>query len=112
MIPLVTLSTALGISAVLFMLWPLFEFKERKRIENSILATLEKLLFEKERYLLTLKDLELDHSMNKMSESDYQSLRAHFLAEASDVYAQIDEIEKSRWIQKIIADAMQVGEQL
>ncbi len=44
----------------------------------------------KERVLLTLKDLEFDHEMGKISEEDYVDLKARYEAEAVAVIEQLD----------------------
>ena len=43
--------------------------------------------------LENLKDLELDHQMEKISDIDYQELREKLLQAASDLYKKIDSFE-------------------
>lgn len=46
----------------------------------------------KERVLITLKDLEFDHEMGKISSEDYAQLKAHYEAEAVVVIEQLDKL--------------------
>lgn len=52
---------------------------ERVRVEDRDLIALED---EKHRLLVTLQDLELEHQLGKIDDSDYEGLRAFYEQEA------------------------------
>jgi hypothetical protein len=50
------------------------------------------LLFERERVLTALRDLDFDHSMGKTVEEDYLTQRAQLLAQGADILEQLDRL--------------------
>jgi hypothetical protein len=112
MIPLITLAVAIFVATFIFISWPLLNFKSAFKKQNSTLKRLDLALYEKERLLTNLKDLELDRSMGKITAEDYDNLREQLLSEASHIYQTLDEIEKAPLLQKIENDAMKVGKEM
>ncbi len=87
--PLLTL--ALLVCGVLFGRlargWVTARMSERSQAEARDEIALED---EKQRLLTTLRDLEFEHHMGKLSDADYESLRARFELRAVEV---IEELE-------------------
>lgn len=62
-----------------------------------------------EAILENLKDLELDHQMEKISDTDYQELRKKLLQSASILYKKIDSFESgSKLIRSIHEDLQKI----
>ncbi|MDB5037577.1 MAG: hypothetical protein JWQ35_1105 [Bacteriovoracaceae bacterium] len=94
MIPVITLSLMIALAATMVILWPLLEIKSVAERPKDFFREFDRLVFEKERYLNNLKDLELDRSMKKIAEKDYEDLRSQLLSEASVIYRELEKIEK------------------
>jgi hypothetical protein len=113
MIHLLTLSFVLTLAAIVFILWPLLELKSVSEKPRHFLRELERLLFERERYLTNLKDLELDHQMNKLSEADYTDLRSQLFSEAGTIFTSLEKLEKENpIIVQIEKDALALEKEL
>jgi hypothetical protein len=104
MIPLITLTAMILFVCLFVIFWPLIEYKPVAQAPRTTLREFERLLFEKERYLLNLKDLEMDRNMGKMSEDDYQNLRTQLLSEAAAIYSALEKLEKKPLFHKIEED--------
>ena len=63
-----------------------------RRSDHSVAEARDRILLEdeKERLLTTVRDLEFEHHMGKLSDADYESLRARFELRAVEV---IEELE-------------------
>ena len=86
------LSPIILITLVLFVAWPLLVNKtEIAAIRRS---ELEKTLEEKEVLIATLKDIEMDYRMGKLSDEDYQILKEDFETRAVRALQQLDILEK------------------
>jgi len=67
--------------------------QERLQLESSDEnQKLENLLFERESTLLTIRDLQFDHEMGKLSDEDFAQLDARYRAQAIHVLHQLDEL--------------------
>jgi hypothetical protein len=44
--------------------------------------------------LENLQDLELDHSMQKLSQKDYNDLKMKMMSEAASIYQSLEQLEK------------------
>ena len=88
------MAAVIGILVFMGVLSPLLQ--SVKGLSNKVepLRKYEKLLFEKERLLENLSDLELDHELKKMDEAVYQDLKAQLLSEAATIYMSIEKFEK------------------
>lgn len=53
----------------------------------------EGLLFERERLLTALRDLDFDHATGKLVEDDYAAQRAQLVAQGADVLRQLDALD-------------------
>jgi hypothetical protein len=73
-----------------FLLSPLFEMANG--LETSDGNTAQSLLEQKERCLQVIKDLELDHSTNKISEEDYQRTRGTLVRELAQLMKKLDSL--------------------
>ncbi len=84
----------LFVSAILFVAYPfLVETEERalKEREDTDLQNAEK---RKEDIIATIKDIEMDFRMGKLSEEDYQALKSQQEFEAVAVLQEIDKLEQ------------------
>ncbi len=70
--------------------WRLREAGGREEIDPEHLALLD----EKQRLLGTLRDLEHEHALGKLSDSDYEGLRRHFEHEALSVMKRLERFEE------------------
>jgi hypothetical protein len=87
---------------VMTILWPLLESKIQAPPALDFLKNYDRLLYERERILENLTDLELDRNLKKIEEADYQALRAQLLSEAATIYRNIEELEKNQPLFKAI----------
>ena len=102
MIPLLATGLILAAASILITLWPLLELKPGGYKPKDILRELERLLFERERLLSNLKDLELDRQMKKISGEDYEDLKNQLMSEAGGIYSALDRVEKETLVLKQI----------
>lgn len=68
---------------------------ESAQVVRSSADSIENLSLKKEEILLTLKDLEFDHELKKLSDDDFHHIYDETLQEGAQVLRQIDE-EKAR----------------
>jgi len=90
-----------GVLAIVFFLLTIFmififwnAFQDREKVP-PVISRLEKLYQMRGELLLNLKDLENDLLLHKVTSEDYEDLRLRFLNSASDVYKEIENLEKS-----------------
>jgi len=83
---------ALGAAAVTFVLFPVLKKRpspasspSRKDLERQTLAD------KKEQILASLHDLDFEHAAGKLSEADYEQVRADFMGQATRV---MDELQR------------------
>ena len=77
---------------------PLFgKMKLKKLVEmvDSASDEYKHLLVRKEETLISIKELEFDFNVEKISESDYKELRRKLEAEAADILEHLDQLEKA-----------------
>ncbi len=83
----------------LALIWALAQFARllrgwygARRSELTLAASRGRIALEdeKERLLMTLRDLELEHEMGKLSDSDYQALRQRHEADAIRVIERLE----------------------
>ena len=72
-------------------------FRREDTLESAILEETQWDLLQrrKEVVLANVQDLDFEYKCGKLSDSDYQQVRAEMMAEASQVLDQIDTLEKS-----------------
>ncbi len=107
----VILTILIGILSLLLILWPYIENKSLPPISGDFLRKYESLLFERERVLLNIKDLELDLSMQKIDQTDFQNLRTQLLSEAAKIYSSIEQIENENIFFKKLAQDLKKEEE-
>jgi hypothetical protein len=82
-------SLILSLLVMWFVLSPLFEPTIPRYGGANVSGVLEPLLDAKERALRSLKDLEMDFSMGKLSQDDFEQLRRSLTAEVAVILADI-----------------------
>jgi hypothetical protein len=81
---------------VLFVLFPIFARASEVSQRPTEVAQERKSLSEKkDRLYEAIKDVEFEYQAGKLSDTDYESVRADFLNQAAKVIARLDEIDKS-----------------
>lgn len=89
------LTPILLIAAVLYVAYPLLSESQPKEKESEAQdSQREALLAEKENLISSLKDIEMDRRMEKLSDQDYQKLKAEFEQRAISILKKLDEAEK------------------
>ncbi len=84
----------LFVSAILYVAYPfLVETEERAQREQEETA-LQKAEKRKDDIIATIKDIEMDFRMGKLSEEDYQALKSQQEFEAVAVLQEIDKLEQ------------------
>lgn len=78
---------ALGLPLLLYIVKPLFRPLSSTSYETDEFFELE---IERERSFRALADLDFDYESGKISQEDYEPLRAALLAETAEVLARID----------------------
>ncbi|MDQ4074804.1 MAG: hypothetical protein M3220_01015 [Chloroflexota bacterium] len=104
-------------AVVLWALHPLWEARQaRQRLERGAVGneTLENLLFERERLLVSLRDLRFDHAMGKLNDEDFATLDAQYRERAISVLQQLDTLGATEpetdeesldtWIERAVAE--------
>lgn len=91
------LTPILLIAAVLYVAYPLLsESQPGEEVSEAEASQLEALLAEKENLISSLKDIEMDRRMEKLSDSDYQKLKDEFEHRAIGILKKLDQAEKGR----------------
>ena len=87
---------ALAGGVVLFVLFPIFARASEVSEKPSEASQERKSLGEKkDRIYEAIKDVDFEYQAGKLSDSDYQSVRADFVAQAAEVIARLDELDAS-----------------
>ena len=73
--------------------WPLLSSSVSKVSASTGFQKYQRLIQERERLMLNLQDLENDHATNKVSETDFKTLRLELMGEISRLYDEILTIE-------------------
>lgn len=79
---------------LLFILWPYME-SSTAYTTSDFLREYERLIYERERLLENLRDLDLDFHMRKMSAEDLQDLKSKLIEETAAIYQAIESLEHS-----------------
>ncbi len=95
MIYLVAVLLSIGI--LLYVLYPIWQKKYRfaqlpLALDNSGVTSLQQL---KNEMLMAIKEIDFEYQMEKMSQSDYESLKSEYQNRALQVLKRIDELENS-----------------
>jgi len=85
---------ALGTVVVSFVLYPVLnrEAAPADKSPTDVAAELQRLAEAKQRLLESIKEVEFEHKAGKLSEADYQRVRADDLAKVAQIMAHIDEM--------------------
>jgi len=86
----------LGSLVSLFVLWPLLPRANALGIKSRShlpLARYETLVYERERILENLMELDVDFQFEKINLADHQDLKAALMEEASNIYSEIKALE-------------------
>src|SRR5690348_6688411 len=95
-LPLICALIALVSLVSIFVLWPLIPARRYQDSESTdALARYELLLFERERVLDNLMELEADLVFEKLNVKDHAELKSDLIQEASEIYSEIENIEKN-----------------
>jgi hypothetical protein len=86
------LSPIILIALVLFVAWPLLTTKKEAATVRR--SEFEIALEEKESLIATLKDIEMDYRMGKLSDVDYQHLKDDFESRAVKSLQRLETLEK------------------
>ncbi len=81
----------LAVAAISLAVRPLFQLEQvPARADATIDPNVENLLSAREATYAAIKDLETDHAMGKLSNADYQNLRAKYEGKALTILQQLD----------------------
>ena len=94
MIELIT--AVLFLSLLLFIAHPFFRAPETGTLDPHGRSRLDELLNEKEEAYLSLKDLDLELRMGKLSREDYEVLKQESEARAIEILKQIEAVQASQ----------------
>ncbi len=86
----------LFIAAIIYVAYPLVSEKIAASAEEAGESGQELLLNEKDEIISSLKDIEMDYRMGKLSLQDYTQLRVDFERRAADVLKRLDENDDER----------------
>jgi len=82
----------LFIGAVLYIAYPLLR-EEKKSAPEDEVTDQEKALGEKEDIIESLKDIDMDFRMGKLSTQDYQSLKLDFEQRAVGIFQRVQSLQ-------------------
>lgn len=88
----ILLTLAVLVAAAIFVSKP-FLFPEKKYDSNAENTVISGLLAEKDRFLGLIQELEQDHTLGKITDEDYPSMRADLMQKASRALRKIDELK-------------------
>lgn len=86
----------LFILLILYVAYPLLREKLEVGSAEREMTEMEKLQLAKEEVVGTLKDIDMDYRMGKLSDQDYENLKAQHELEAVEVLQQIERLEKKQ----------------
>lgn len=88
----ISLGLFLTLALVAYIAWPWWAQRGGwKPVKPAQKMQREALLERREAILITLRDLEFDYSVAKVTKDDYESLRRPLLIEVADIITQLDE---------------------
>lgn len=90
--PTILLTPLVLISIVIFIAWPLLKDNKSGSFEKTSL--LDSATQEKDSLMTSLKDLEMDFRMGKLSEEDYQTSKPDLEARALKALEHVESLER------------------
>jgi len=97
----------LTVLAAIYVLMPLFrESKGNLEVELLAETELDRLLNRKAVIYSNLKDLDFEHKMGRLGESDFRRLEAGFKAEAAEILHKLDQLEIEKNLDEGIEQAI------
>jgi hypothetical protein len=98
----------MGLGAGYWVCYPLLKpQKVASPTEPASEGSLENLKIEKEEIYSAIKEMELDHTMGKLSKEDYLRLREKYRAKALGNLKEMDELERNAGLSKDIEDEIE-----
>jgi hypothetical protein len=85
----------LFIAAVIYVAYPLLKEEPEAEVVQDTTTERERWSAEKEEILSALKDIEMDFRMGKLSQEDYDNLKADFERRAVAVFQRLEKIEET-----------------
>jgi hypothetical protein len=86
----------LFIAAIIYVAYPLVSDRVLLSFGDAGGSRREQLLNEKDEVISSLKDIEMDYRMGKLSLQDYTQLRVDFERRAADILKRLDETDDER----------------
>ncbi len=83
----------LFIGAVLYIAYPLLQEEKKESAPEDEFTDQEKALRDKENIIESLKDIEMDFRMGKLSTHDYQSLKLDFEQQAVEIFQRVQSLQ-------------------
>ncbi len=83
------------IFVILYVAYPLLSEESETQADGDA-AELEQALALKDEVISALKDIEMDYQMGKLSDDDYQRLKADFETRAVGAFQRLEALEASR----------------
>jgi len=83
----------LFIGAVLYIGYPLLQKEKKESAPEDEVTDQEKALREKEDIIESLKDIDMDFRMGKLSTQDYQSLKLEFEQRAVGIFQRVQSLQ-------------------
>ncbi len=83
----------LFIVVVLYIAYPLFQEEKKEFAPEDEFTDQEKALREKEDIIESLKDIDMDFRMGKLSTQDYQSLKLDFEQRAVGIFQRVQSLQ-------------------
>ena len=86
----------LFILVILYVAHPFLMDAVREETRERKLTRREKAFRQKDDVVTTLKDIEMDYHMGKLSDEDYHELRVRFEKEAMDAFDRVDRLNEKQ----------------
>ena len=86
----------LFIGAVLYIAYPLLQEKKKESEPEDEATDEEKAVQEKEAIIESLKDIDMDFRMGKLSTQDYQSLKRDFEQRAVEIFQRVQSLQAEK----------------
>lgn len=83
----------LFIGAVLYIAYPLLQEEKKEPTPEDQVTDEEKAQWEKEDIIESLKDIDMDFRMGKLSSQDYQSLKRDFEQRAVEIFQRVQSLQ-------------------
>ena len=86
----------LFILVILYVAYPFLMDVQQEARKEKKLTRRERAVRVKDEVFTTLKDIEMDYHMGKLSDDDYQRLRAEFEQQAIAAFDEVDRLKEKR----------------